>query len=215
MKIIRPVTPDGMCGYDDRSQFILSWKDGDTTTSTFGSNTLRDTCAICLRGWEATSASLRDQTRWPLIDAYVHETCLVRHHGFIERSMFSRAISKARLAHGGLRAVDNQYWGNRDPWGKKPWYEADLNEYAATVVLGWRKNVAHVEVRVWPGSSANVEHVQKLFEGEDVTKDFSVGSAWIHAWGDAKVEEYLVRFAALLRTGWLTTTAAAADESRP
>lgn len=203
-----------MCGYDYRGQFILSWRNGDTTTSTYGSDLLHSTCAICLRGWEATSASLLDQTHWPLLDEYVHESCLVRYCGLTERSRFTNAMSEARLAYSGFRVIENGYWPKGDPWEKKPWYEADLRDYAATIVLGWRKNVAHVEVRAWPSSKLNAAQSTVLFSGEEVTKCFESDRALIHAWSDVKVADYLCRFAALLRTEWLTTTVAT-NETRP
>ncbi len=202
--IIRPVTADGMCGYDEFGQFAVSWREDDYTKLIIARDVRTQTCAICLRGWVATSESLRDQHMWSLLGAVVHESCLVRHRSFVERADFAGAMSKARLRFEGFRTIANGYWPASDPWSARPWYEADLLDHAATVVIGSRKNVVHVELRVWDGSVADADRATVVFGAEDVTKDFNSRHALLHAWGSEKVALYLTRFRELLDDGWLT-----------
>lgn len=208
MKIVRAITSDGLVGYDEFGQLVVRL-DGDDGSSLY--RFIRDvremTCAICSHGWEPLGPSMDDQFVWRLLDETVHRSCHVRHLGLVERSMFSCALVSARVRFQRLALLPNRYWPAGDPWAAKPWYRADLLDHSVSFVLGWRKNVAHIEVRprAEPESSAE-EEVTPLdwweaaalaFRDEDVTKGFGPNSIVLHAWGRSRVEEYIERLVEL------------------
>lgn len=108
------ITDDKRVGYDKFNQLMLATRDGDNTSYHMISDLRRQKCELCLRGWEATGESLADQTRWRLTDAYVHETCLMRHIGFVERSEIHGAICGAGLRFEFERIAD----GSNDRCGR-------------------------------------------------------------------------------------------------
>lgn len=93
-------TKDGRVGYDKFNQLVLATREDDTVCYRFIRDVREWTCALCLHGWEPNGASMGDQEHWYLINAIVHQTCLTRHHGFIERQQIRSALVESKLRLG-------------------------------------------------------------------------------------------------------------------
>lgn len=191
--IVRPITQDGLVGYDQRGQLMLCAVDALDDSRTYrGIRDVRDkTCALCLHGWDTTGPAMSDQCFWTLIEETVHESCLVRHDGFVERQEFFSALVGARIRFRGLATIPNGYWSS-DRSAAKPWYTAELIDYPAHFVLGWRKRVAHVElVADGPENFSWFENAKEQCAQEDVTKWFEPRRVGLHAWGTIKIKAYI------------------------
>lgn len=192
--IVRPITKDGLVGYDEFDQFMICEPDGDARKYWHGWDVRALTCAICARGWEPTGPSIADQVRWDLLDAQVHRSCLERHAGLVERAEYRAALVQARVRFR-LRPVPNAYWS--DPKAK-PWYHAELIDHPVRFVLGARKRVDHVEVVAEGGTElAWFERAREAFAAEDVTKWFGPAGVGLHAWSRTKMEDYVRRLVEL------------------
>lgn len=201
--IVRPITDDGLCGYDQHGQLTCGRPDplGDPNRVeyVFVADVRAMTCIICGHGWESTAKSIEDQTRWDLVatspaDGYVHETCFFRHHGLVERQEFWSAIVAARVRFKGLRTLPNGYWPKAYRDSAKPWYEAELLDHPVKLVLGTRKRVDHVELVAQGGVDLSWwEGAKEAFKTEDVTKEFSPRGVLLHAWTREKMREYVRR----------------------
>lgn len=128
--ITKPITPDGLAGFDDDGHLWLGtvdWTD-ELRFSCGAYHDVRDrVCEICNHGWALTAEALADQAFWNLTDSMVHKTCLIRHCGLVEREELGSAIVSARIPHIGLKPIWNGYYTEgydvrRDPWAAKPWY---------------------------------------------------------------------------------------------
>lgn len=190
------ITDDNRVGYDEFNQLMLATREGEYTSYHSIRDLRREKCALCLRGWEATGESLADQTMWHLINLHVHSTCLMRHVGFVERSNIHHAICDAKFRFDGLVPIENQYWPKAYPECTKPWYEAKLLDYPAILTVGYRKRVIEMWVE---GDWLPWETLRKAFEKEDVTKSFRPNKMLVHAWGNEKMREYLVKIAEVLK----------------
>lgn len=205
-QIKRPITDDGLVGFDqfDQLNFATLDKDGDYITYTIIADVRRMTCEICGRGWEPTGPSMGDQMFWQIVNGYVHDTCWARYRGLIEREDFYWAICNASIAFRALVPIPNQYWPDTYSSSKKPWYEAELVHYPAKLILGWRKRVAHIEIVAQGGtkfewatfpSVLTTSPAEDAFKEENVTKHFHPDSVLLHAWTREKVREYIKKLA--------------------
>jgi hypothetical protein len=200
--IVRPITEDGNVGFDEYNQLVLRWPLGkDSFEYRFIKDVRGKRCPICLQAWLPTAASMRDQVQWRLIDEWVHETCLYRHIGFVERQEFFSAIVEAELRFDGLRPIENRYWPKSYEASNKPWYETKLLDYPTILVIGHRKRVTEIELTPVKGSVLIAEWFRDAFKAEDVTKKFDAQGVRVHAWNDEKVGKYLGVIAELLRNG--------------
>ncbi len=170
--IVRPVTADGMAGFDEFDQFHVAKEiDPDRYEYIFLADVRHETCSICNHGWDLTAESLRDQCFWRLIDKHVHESCLVRFTGLCERGEFFDAVCSAKVRFAGLVPVKQGYWPDAYEDSKKPWYEAKLLDFPAKFTLGWRKRV--IEVSLTPCDGAVFDWfalAEAEFAQENVTK---------------------------------------------
>lgn len=199
--ITKPITEDGCAGYDDFGQFAVSWRDGNSITSTHVANLLGRTCRICLRGWEPTGPGLRDQFEWGFIDDYVHESCYTRYAALEERSAVYLSLIEARYRFRGIVEIENGYWPKVYESSKKPWYRPRLMDFDVEMTVGRRKRVWEIEVK--PTNKGRLvwsEKLRKLLENEDVTKGFSEERVYVHAWSDLKLVEYLKHIASCMRS---------------
>lgn len=194
--IVRPVTADGMVGYDGFGQFVLTMLTKHGRVTTHIADVREKTCAICTYGWAPTGLAMEDQHRWGLIDDFVHRSCLVRHMGFVERAEISDAIYAARIRHHGLRVRENGY--SCDEWAR-PWYYAELIDFPVRLDIGWRKRVISIELRPQGGTELEWwSAAQDVFADESSTKDFGADLVLLHAWGYEKAKDYLKRLAAFV-----------------
>jgi hypothetical protein len=203
MTIVRPITDDGLVGYDKFDQLTLCSPEGKWKSYTFIADVRSKTCAICNHGWEPTGPSMADQYRWALLEEHVHLSCFVRHLGLIDRSEVYGAICDARIRFKGLVVEPNGYWRGDDPWGKyRPWYSAELLDQPYKLLIGMRKRVWSIELIAQGGTKCGwFEAASKEFEGENVTKEFGESRILLHAWGSEKMREYIKR---LVKVGDLT-----------
>jgi len=189
--IVRPITDDGLVGYDQFGQLAVTKVEGDSQTSWFIADVRDKTCIICNHGWKPNATSMADQFRWDLVDGFVHNSCLERHSGLVEWAEFRNALVAAGVRFNGLRPVENGYWG---PSSKRPWYVAELLDFPVAFKLGARKRVYHVEVVAQGGTSLSFHaEAEEAFKSEDVTKHFTPSSVLLHAWGFEKMRDYVKR----------------------
>jgi hypothetical protein len=197
--IVRPVTDDGLVGYDQFDQFSVTKIEEDgAEISWFIADVRGRTCLMCDRGWEPTGPSMADQMVWEVSKTIVHTSCFVRHGALCQRELFWEAVVAAKIRFRGLVAIENGYWPASDPWAKQPFYEAELMDHSAKLILGRRKRVYHVQVVPQGGTKLEWYGAAAIaFEKESVTKEFSDRSVLLHAWLDDKLREYLKRLAEL------------------
>lgn len=197
--IIKPLTPDGMVGWDQHGQLWL-WKvDGKGTIGTIIGDPRGHRCRICQQGWVLTVESLEDQRWCQYHREWTHLSCQIRYEGLKERDMWFGALVGAGIRFAGLDEIPNEYWV-RDPWfSKRPWYRVRLLDSKRTLKLGRRKRVYSMEIE--PGEGiCSATTAEELFKTEEVTKQICASNVMIHAWSDEKAHEYLKAFAKIL---WL------------
>lgn len=196
MKIMRPITDDGLVGYDDNNRLILCTLVSDGMQFTFIKDVRRETCIICNHGWQETGPSMGDQIRWDLTRSYVHKTCSIRHEGLREREEINSAVRAAKIQFDGLIPIPNGYWAAPDLWAAKPWYELELSKFPVKLVVGVRKSVINIEVRAQGGVDLDWwEAAEEAFKDEKVTKEFSRKLVLLHAYGTAKMQQYVKQIA--------------------
>lgn len=198
--IVSPLTEDCLFGYDRFGQLMLGRHDEGGSIFTFAADVRHKTCALCGHGWQPTGPSIGDQARWSLIDDYVHQSCLARHCGFVERQDVLDAICGARIRVEKIVPVANGYYGEKDSWGKHmPWYHADMTEHPYRLRIGHRKRVWEI-VLTATGDSPLPFYVEARAEFEPehargITQDIDGRQILLHAYGTAKMAEYVGRLA--------------------
>lgn len=220
--IVKPVTPDGMVGWDKLGQFWIWRVSGEDRVGSIYHDVREKTCCVCGHGWQLTAESLSDQYFWDNRAEWSHKSCLIRYLALQQYEFWCGALVEAgfmygatdnpkMIAEGGpaLESLPNAYWGPNDPWGAgQPWYRARLlkrvdvekNEngpLGRTLRLGSRKRVYHMEIEKGPGAY-DYEKAKALFASEEVTKDIGSEGMHIHAWGKEKAREYLRHFSEIL-----------------
>jgi len=200
--ILKPVTADGMAGYDQFGQFYIKWQDREYTCGSVFHDVREKICCICGRGWELTSKSLRDQDFLSHRAEFAHQSCVIRYEALQEYDFWYRAVLDAGfmfgpldnpryIAEGGpaLESIPNGYWPKGDAWGEgKPWYRVRLLkrlpedkqtaderncELGRTLKLGARKRVYHLEIEPGPGEYDH-KLAQELLGNEKVYGDVKV-----------------------------------------
>lgn len=224
--IVKPVTKDGMAGFDQFGQFYIKWQDREYTCGSIFHDVREKICCICNHGWEPTSASLRDQDFLDNRAEYAHKSCVIRYTALQEFDFWYRAILDApfmfgplnnpkHIAEGGaaLESIPNGYLPKGDPWGDGcPWYRVRLlkrvdeeksqnGPLGRTLKLGARKRVYHLEIEDGPGEY-DEKLAHELFADvikERITHDIGPKGMMVHAWGRDKAREYLKRFKEILK----------------
>lgn len=236
--IIRPLTKDGMVGWDQYDQLWL-WrneKHGGRSGSIIA-DVRGKLCPICKHGWEITAESLGDQEYMIGRAEWAHLSCFIRYQALQDfdfwRSslidagfIFGQLDNPKYIGEGGpsLQEIPNEYWGPKDPWGAgQPWYRVRLlkkladgytnTAHGRTLKLGLRKRVYVLEVE--PGEGPYDQALaEKLFAPEDVTKEICGDRMMVHAWGQTKAQEYLRHFSEVLGVTEMRRKAAEALASR-
>jgi hypothetical protein len=221
MNNIKPLTQDGLVGWDSYGQlWCYRWKNG-IREGVIIADVREKTCCVCRRGWELTAESLGDQHRWDSRAEWAHKSCYIRHLALNEYEFWNNALVEARFMFGqidnprtigeapDLEALPNEYWSKGDPWGDGlPWYRARLlkrvnveksenGPLGRTLRLGTRKNVHHLEIEVGFGPFDRALAIE-LFRSEEVTSRIDEDCMFVHAWGRDKAREYLKHFAKIL-----------------
>ena len=200
MNIIRPLTSDGLVGYDEYGQLVLETRKEDYSSFAFIQDVRDKTCAICNRGWEATGPSMEDQMEWSLIKNFVHESCWVRFTSLTERQHFTNVLHDCQIRHRGLKPIENQYWPKVYRLAQKPWYEAELIAKPILLRLGSRKRVNSLEIVCQGGTKLeNWKEVETAFAEEKVTKEFSSTGLLIHSYSNEDDLRYMKTFTELLK----------------
>jgi hypothetical protein len=203
--ILRPVTVDGMAGFDQFNQFYIKWKEGDSTYGSTFHDVREKICCICSHGWELTAKSLKDQTFVDHRAEHAHLTCSIRYEALQEYDFWYRSLidvgfmfgpidNNRYIAEGGaaIESIPNGYWPKGDLWGQlKPWYRvrllkrlpaekqtADERNCAVgrTLKLGARKSVYHMEIEPGPGDY-DYKLAQELLGNEKVYGNVAVTMA--------------------------------------
>lgn len=199
--ITRPVTDDGLVGYDQFGQFVVEWEERGGRTSTFMKDVRGKTCRICNQQWQDNGPSIKDQMHWRLIDDFVHQSCYTRWLGLVERSEFQTMLVDSGIRFYGLKEQPNRYWGPGHELGR-PWYYAELVTHPIRLDIGWRKRVISIALKPQGNTElAFYAEAEEAFKAEDVTKGFGPRAVELHAWGNDKAREYLKILAKLMGPG--------------
>lgn len=195
--ILRPITDDGLVGYDQFDQLMTIKQEKEGRVSWFIADVRDKICPVCAHGWEPTAVSMQNQQYWYARKQHAHATCLARYSALNDYDFWYRTVCDARIRFEGLTEIPNGYHAHESRW-ERPWYCAQLLDSAHQLKFGWRKRVWHMEILPAANNPINVELATKLFEKEDVTKAIDTEHVMIHAWGDAKAKEYLQVFKQIL-----------------
>lgn len=219
--ILKPVTVDGMAGFDQFNQFYIKWQDREYTCGAHFHDVRDKICCICNRGWELTAKSLRDQTYLDNRAQHAHQSCSIRYAALKEYDFWYGAIIDAHFMFGpddrgpALESIPNGYWPKGDPWGEGcPWYRVRLlkrvdveksenGPFGRTLRLGARKRVYHLEIEPGPGEydyklAQELLGNEKVYGNVDVTRAIREDGLMIHAHGKEKAREYLKKFAQIM-----------------
>lgn len=225
--ILKPVTVDGMAGFDQFGQFYVKIREGEYVIGRHCHDVREKICCICNHGWELTSKSLVDQTFLDHRAEYAHRSCTIRYEVLQEFDFWYRAVLDAgfmfgpldnpkHIAEGGpcFEALPNGYWPKGDPWSVKPWYRVRLlkrvdeeksenGPLGRTLRLGARKRVYHLEIEPGPGPydeklARELLGNEKVYGDVAVTMNIQSDGMMIHAHGKEKAREYLKKFARIL-----------------
>lgn len=227
--IVKPLTQDGMVGWDQFGQFWIWKAEGADRVGSIYHDVREKVCCICRHGWEVTAESLVDQYFMDNRAEFAHKSCFIRFLSLQEFDFWVNALVEAKFMFGptdnprcigeaaALEAIPNEYFGQKDPWGAgQPWYRARLlkrvdkekslnGPLGRTLKLGQRKRVYVLEIEKGP-AQYDEKLAKELFEKEGVTKEIGRDGMMIHAWGRDKAREYLKHFAKILnvKSPWET-----------
>lgn len=193
-KIIQPLTPDGMVGFDEYGQLCAWEQDGEFKRGWHLHDVREKTCIICGRKWDVTSESLKDQFVIQSRERWVHQSCYKRYLALEEFEFWYGAICGARIRYHGLEEIQNEY---RAAWNL-PWYRAKLLDRHVSFKLGTRKRVYHMQIELSGEPRYDRARAKAFLAKEDVTKHEDENGLYIHAWGREKAREYLKAFADIL-----------------
>lgn len=184
--IVRPLTEDGMLGYDEHRQLWAFRLDQGMKIGTIVADVREEKCSLCAEGWKTTAESMLDQ--FCHLKRWVHRTCFVRYVGYREYGMWCKVFRLTKLRFNKIKEIPNQYGGG---W-KAPWYEIEIENTPVTFYVGNRKQVYSIQVRATKGDLSEME---ELFTDEDVTKKFETNNVLLHAWNEDKVADYVKKIA--------------------
>lgn len=161
--------------------FRISWHPEQPVKSS-------DECSLCEKGWKLETCHDFAMSSRPEYSAegviekpprYMHRLCYRAQRANDARERFDVIFSKAGFTQISLAEIPNQYCPCIIC---EPWYRARTE--VGTITIGWRKRVINID---W--SRATRADLRPLFANEPVTKEAGL----IHAYGEAKAEEYLRR----------------------
>jgi len=194
-----PISDDGLIGIDSFGQFNVRRVDGEWTYTTIMADPRGRTCPICGRGWEFNGPAVSDQF-WPQDRGeLVHLSCFERKVAWEEKELFLKALGasgwevpKDARYYKHVEEIPNEYGA---AWNT-PWYKATLPNMHGYLKFGRRKSVYEIAFHLDDGYEFEEKQrkaIERLFHGEDVTKSFSSNSFYLHAHGDEKAKEYIVK----------------------
>jgi len=187
--IVKPITPDGLCGFDSYGQLWVWWiedpQEPERKTGTIVADVRGKICPICQKGWVNTTESIRDQTYLHSMKRHVHRTCEygsahVNNFYYWHNLVCESEFNKKGLKFDETKNLYGSAWTG-------PWYRIKFNHVPNhEFIFGSRKRVYHMEV-----TNVDKELAAKLDEAfkdqEKITKGVSVDAdgkmSWIiHAW---------------------------------
>jgi hypothetical protein len=193
LDIVKPLTPDGLCGWNKYGALWLWERDGATMSGHGIEDTRGMTCRICLQGWVLTCESLKDQYE-NQYNEWVHYSCYIRLLAMLDRDLFYDGLIQARIRFKGLQEIPNQYWGRDRIWSKRNWCVAKALDQPIQITLGSRKRVYNIEFEPVEGDLPKAwEAAAMEFHKEDVTKEFGPKRVLLHAWGGTQLKDFIKR----------------------
>jgi hypothetical protein len=192
--ITKPLTPDGMCGWNKYGTLMVWERDGDCMTGHGVYDVREFTCKICLQGWKTTADSLRDQYK-NQYDEWIHLSCYVRYFALQDRDLFFSSLVGARIRFDGPTEMDSQYWCRDKFWIGRKWCEMKALDQPIKITMGSRKRVYSLQFEPIEGvfSDKVFESAKMEFDKEEVTKEFGATRILLHAWGAEKLRDYVKR----------------------
>jgi len=215
----KPISDDGLITADDRGQLMVWWRDGDSLSATYTPDLRGVRCAICDQLWMMSGIDWADHaTTGEPYRRHAHRSCITRHSSLVEASEWFALLVDSPLLIDGIHEIPNEYWpdspGSRvtaPTWMKVELCLIDKDEEKsrigyATLKLGWRKRVAHMELRFSTyesGGPITPEQVRGTWIDEvKNTKEIKDESVLVHAWPGNQDEERrqaLLSFAQIIR----------------
>jgi len=194
--ITHPITSDGMCGYDDRQQFWVYWREPHgSLTGTLMADLRQHKCLLCTKGWETTATALRDQYFSRETEQHVHKSCYIRYLNFREHARLRDLFGKSGLYDHIEKIVPkpNQYGG---AWNTD-WFDVHLKfPMKPFIEFGARKRVDAITINRL--STPQRDAIWGKLGEENTTKEHSSDSFMIHAHSHEDVVRYLSTFLGVL-----------------
>lgn len=192
--ILRPLTPDGMCGWDKHNQLWL-WEaeEGGRKVGRIIGDPRGHKCRLCQQGWMLTVESLKDQWYDHDYKEWWHYTCYIRYITLKDRDLFDGALIEAKIRFDGLKEMPSQYWRNDPIWSKRNWYSTKALDQPIEIILGSRKRVYNIEFTSDEAPLKAWQEAAHEFAKEDVTKEFAPKRVLLHALGGDQLKDYVKR----------------------
>lgn len=199
--IIRPISGDGLLGFDTYGQLWATWypDGGDTKHATIVPDMRGKTCAICGKGWLVEAEEFLNQIHLDTIEDFAHKTCFVGHQMLTEATMWygmlCARISQECKIPWTWKKIPNEY---RGAWNT-PWYLIEFKGYVPKLKLGSRKRVWHMSLH--DVTRQQKEKLEELFQPVTDTKWFTTSpeGCGVHAWTEEQARKYLDLFAWALK----------------
>lgn len=206
-KIIKPVTGDGKCGYDEFGQFCV-WTYEERHGGEVGrimADVRGQTCLLCGSKWEAVTRQIADQHYDHSAETMVHMSCWIRHLSYLDRGNWITDLAKGGVYRETLKAfeaIPNQYGG---AWNT-PWYKVTINAPGYPVLtVGARKRVDSILIERLTREQA--ERIAEKLKDENTTKEPGTDSYAIHSHGRDKTVQYIKTFMEVISESPIPTRA--------
>jgi hypothetical protein len=192
--IVKPITPDGMCGFDSYGQLWVWWledpKEPERKTGTIVADVRGKICPICQKGWLNTTDSIRDQTYLQAMSRHVHRSCEYGSAHVNNFYFWHDLVCDNETNVKGLKFEETaNLYGSKwtGPWYRVKFNHIDDHEF----ILGSRKRVYHMEMtNVFDKDELRL--LEEAFKDQDVTKYHSEEKSFvIHAHGKEDAKKYI------------------------
>lgn len=197
--VVKPLTPDGLCGYDKHGQLWVWEKNGIDMSGHMIGDPRGSKCKLCLQGWILTTESMKDQHWSREYEEWMHRSCMIRFLALKDRDIVYWGLCEARIRFEDFKEIPNGYWPPKDPWAARSWYTAKTIGAALDFKIGMRKHVWNISVAPRDGHAiTSVKAFREAFADQNVTKGFNTFECMIHAHNHDDFRKYLKIFGELL-----------------
>lgn len=168
----------------------------------FGSENIpssSDVCPRCELGWSIDNVYDAERVWFNKEHRLFHRECGQTYLDETELEYFKKIFEAAGFKGSIFKQIENGYHGSNNDYSVPPWF------YVKTTIgnftIGWRKRVIHIDYsdNEWAKGFTKVDKLVRMHKRiwyvfEDVKRaGITVGSDYVHAYGDEKAIEYLNR----------------------